>query len=123
MKKSLVLFIFTMISISVFSQNPTPVYIWPGMVPGETATKHDPVQTPNIDRNVIRLTDVTNPAFLAFKPTKKKITVQVSLSVRVGVIVFLQLIWKDTKLQNGLISKDLQHLFYNTGFRKSRNMH
>lgn len=71
MKNLLVLFTFTMLSINCFSQNQTPVYIWPDKVPGETESKHDPVQTPNKERDVIRLTDVTNPAFLVFKPTKE----------------------------------------------------
>ena len=60
-----------MISFFSFSQNPSPVYLWPGQVPGETESKHEPVQTPNTERDVIRLTDVTNPAFLVFKPAKE----------------------------------------------------
>ena len=60
-----------MISLFGFSQNQKPVYLWPGQVPGETESKHDPVQTPNKEGDVIRLTDVTNPAFLVFKPTKE----------------------------------------------------
>jgi len=66
MKKHLFFIVFITISFFGFSQ--TPVYLWPGQVPGETAEKHDPVQTPNKDGNVIRLTDVTNPAFFVFKP-------------------------------------------------------
>jgi len=61
-----------MISLLGFSQNPKPVYLWPDQVPGETESKHDPVQTPNKEGDVIRLTDVTNPAFLVFRPTKEK---------------------------------------------------
>jgi len=72
MRKSLAIIFFTMISSFGFSQNTEPVYLWPEKVPGETESKHDPVQTPNIERNVIRLTDVTNPAFLVFKPTNKR---------------------------------------------------
>jgi acetyl esterase/lipase len=66
MKKHLSLIVF--ITISFFSFSQTPVYLWSGQVPGETDSKHDPVQTPNKDGNVIRLTDVTNPAFFVFKP-------------------------------------------------------
>lgn len=69
MKKNLFFIIFTAISFFSFSQ--TPIYLWPDKVPGETDSKHDPVQTPNKDGNVIRLTDVTNPAFLTFKPAKE----------------------------------------------------
>lgn len=72
MKKSLVLVAFAIVSFCSFGQNPEPVYLWPDKVPGETESKHDPVQTPNKDGNVIRLTDVTNPAFLVFKPANDK---------------------------------------------------
>ncbi len=61
-----------MISLFGFSQNQKPIYLWPDQVPGETVSKHDPVQTPDKSRDVIRLTDVTNPAFLVFKPTNEK---------------------------------------------------
>jgi len=72
MRKYLALISFIMISLLGFSQNPKPVYLWPDQVPGGTESKHDPVQTPNKEGDVIRLTDVTNPAFLVFKPTKEK---------------------------------------------------
>ncbi len=71
MRKSLALFAFTMISLSAFCQNYEQVYLWPGQVPGETKSKHDPVQTPDKSRDVIRLTDVTNPAFQVFRPEKE----------------------------------------------------
>jgi len=61
-----------MMSLSGFCQNQNPVYLWPDKVPGETESKHEPVQTPNKERDVIRLTDVTNPAFLVFKPSNEK---------------------------------------------------
>ena len=55
-----------------YSQKSEPVYLWPDKVPGETENKHEPVQTPNNEGEVIRLTDVTNPAFFVFKPSKEK---------------------------------------------------
>jgi len=67
-----VLIAFTMLSMSCYSQKPEPVFLWPDQVPGETGKKHEPVQTPNKEGDVIRLTDVTNPAFLIFKPSKEK---------------------------------------------------
>ena len=72
MKKLIALIAITMLSMNSYSQNSEPVYLWPAQVPGETKSKHEPVQTPNKERDVIRLTDVTNPAFLVFKPTKEK---------------------------------------------------
>ena len=72
MKKLIALIAITMLSMNSYSQNSEPVYLWTAQVPGETKSKHEPVQTPNKERDVIRLTDVTNPAFLVFKPTKEK---------------------------------------------------
>ena len=72
MKKLIALIAITMLLMNSYSQNSEPVYLWPAQVPGETKSKHEPVQTPNKERDVIRLTDVTNPAFLVFKPTKEK---------------------------------------------------
>jgi len=71
MKKLIALIVITMLSMNSYSQNSEPVYLWPAQVPGETKNKHEPVQTPNKERDVIRLTDVTNPAFLVFKPSKE----------------------------------------------------
>lgn len=70
MRMLLVIIAFTMMSFYSFSQN--PVYLWPDQVPGGTGNKHEPVQTPNKEGDVIRLTDVTNPAFLVFKPSREK---------------------------------------------------
>ena len=63
---------FVLLTIWSFGQMSQPVYLWPDKVPGETEPKHDPVQTPNKDGDVIRLTDVTNPAFFVFNPTAEK---------------------------------------------------
>jgi len=71
MKKLIALIAITMLSMNSYSQNSEPVYLWPAQVPGETESKHEPVQTPDKSRDVIRLTDVTNPAFLVFKPSKE----------------------------------------------------
>ena len=65
-------FILTMIVNFGFSQNPTPVYLWPDKVPGETEAKHDPVQSPKKEGDVIRLTDITNPAYFVYMPAPGK---------------------------------------------------
>lgn len=72
MRILLVLIAFTMLSMSSYSQKPEPAYLWPDQVPGETENKHEPVQTPNKEGDVIHLTDVTNPALLVLKPSKEK---------------------------------------------------
>jgi acetyl esterase/lipase len=51
-----------------YAQTIDTVYLWTGKVPGEKEAKHQPVQTSNTNGNVIRLTDVTNPAVIVFKP-------------------------------------------------------
>ncbi len=72
MKKSIAFFTLLMVSLFGFSQNPVSVYLWPEKVPGETENKHEPVQTPDTTRRVIRLTNVTNPAFQVYNPAKEK---------------------------------------------------
>lgn len=72
MKKLSLLIVMILISAGGYCQNSAPVYLWPDKVPGETDAKHDAVQSPNKDGNVIRLTDVTNPAYLVFKPSQGK---------------------------------------------------
>lgn len=64
----------------MYSQTVDTIYLWPDKVPGEKGPKHDPIQTENTSGDVIRLTDVTNPAIIVFKP-------EASLHNGAGVIV------------------------------------
>lgn len=73
----IILFTFTLTS---YGQTKDTIYLWPDKVPGEKDAKHDPVQTSNTADNVIRLTDVTNPSIIVFKP-------EASVSNGVGIIV------------------------------------
>ena len=69
MKHPLWLFCIIMTSLPVFAQTPsTTIHLWPGTVPGETAPKHAPVQTPDTSRGVTRLTDVTDPILTVYTP-------------------------------------------------------
>ena len=68
MKTFFLILFFLLQFIRTYTQGSDTIYLWPGEVPGEQEMKHDPVQTPNTSRNVIRLTDVTNPALIVFKP-------------------------------------------------------
>jgi len=63
---TLVFYFFLLVSGS--AQTRDTIHIWPGLVPGENGSKHAPVQTPNTSGNVVRLTDVNDPAFVVFKP-------------------------------------------------------
>jgi acetyl esterase/lipase len=75
--KQLIVFI-TFILISYFGFSQDSIYLWPGNVPGETAPKHQPVITANKSGDVTRISDITNPALIVFKPDK---TVKISTSI------------------------------------------
>jgi acetyl esterase/lipase len=61
-------------------QSVDTIYLWTGKVPGESEGKYDPIQSSNTSGNVIRLTDVTNPALIVFEPEQ-------SLNNGAGVII------------------------------------
>ena len=65
MKLSLTIFAIT-IGLSVFSQTNEIIHLWPGQVPGEKEAKHPPVQTDNTSGNVLRISDITDPAMVVF---------------------------------------------------------
>lgn len=52
----------------MYAQTADTVYIWPEQVPGETEEKHPPVVTPDHSNEITRLIDVTNPAYVVYKP-------------------------------------------------------
>ncbi|UMB54372.1 alpha/beta hydrolase [Lutibacter sp. A64] len=64
--KSLIFFFFSVVQ----AQTRDTIYLWPDKVPGETEVKHLPITTANTKGNVTRLTAVTNPALVVFKPEK-----------------------------------------------------
>ena len=67
---SLIILMIVVISLPGinYAQTNDTIYLWPDKVPGETEAKHKAVQTANTNGNVIRLTDVTDPAIVIFKP-------------------------------------------------------
>lgn len=61
-------FFLLLFSLITFSQKNDIIYLWPGKVPGEPKEKQPPViDTPKND-NVVRFTEVTNPAIEVFLP-------------------------------------------------------
>ncbi len=54
----------------IYAQSRDTIYLWAGKVPGEIEPKHNPFPIPDTSRNVIRLTEVTNPDLIEFKPGK-----------------------------------------------------
>ena len=57
-----------MIAFESFSQNKELIYLWPGKVPGEKGEKKMPVMAPSENDNIIRISEVTNPAMEVFLP-------------------------------------------------------
>jgi len=51
-----------LLTLSSFSQNNTLVYLWPGKVPGEVKEKQPPVIAASKNDNVLRYSEVTDPA-------------------------------------------------------------
>lgn len=55
-------------SLGSYSQTQEVVYLWPNQVPGSELPKQKPIRTPDRGDHVVRLTNVTNPAFTVFGP-------------------------------------------------------
>jgi acetyl esterase/lipase len=66
--KQIFVFLFMLLSSISFSQKKEIVYLWPGKVPGETKEKQQPVIAASKNDNVIRLSEVTDPAFEVYLP-------------------------------------------------------
>ncbi|MGC1390415.1 MAG: alpha/beta hydrolase [Bacteroidales bacterium] len=68
MKNVCVIFILFFLSISSYSQKNELIYLWPGKVPGELKEKQPPsIDTKNND-NIVRFSEVTNPAIEVYLP-------------------------------------------------------
>jgi acetyl esterase/lipase len=61
-----VIFLFALMSLSVYSTAQEKIYLWPGAVPGETSAKKDPVIAESKNDNVLRIAEVTNPALFVY---------------------------------------------------------
>jgi len=60
--KYLFSFFLMLLTVCSFSQNNTLVYLWPGKVPGEVKEKQPPVIAASKNDNVLRYSEVTDPA-------------------------------------------------------------
>lgn len=63
MKKLSLATILIITSMNLFSQNKGLIYLWPGKVPGELKEKNVPVIAPSRNDNVLRIAEITDPAF------------------------------------------------------------
>jgi acetyl esterase/lipase len=57
-----------MITVESYSQKKDIIYLWPGKVPGEIKEKNLPVIKPSENDNIIRFSEVTNPAIEVYLP-------------------------------------------------------
>lgn len=53
------------------AQTRDTIYLWQDKVPGEKEAKPAPVQIDSTKGNVVRLTNITNPALVVFEPVKQ----------------------------------------------------
>jgi acetyl esterase/lipase len=70
MKIIISLLLMFMTGFETFAQNKDLIYLWPGKVPGETKEKRGPVTAVSENDNIIRLSEVTDPAVEVFLPEK-----------------------------------------------------
>jgi acetyl esterase/lipase len=68
--RQLITFLFIMCSLSTFSQKHDLIYLWPGKVPGELKEKQPPSTETSRNDNVIRFSEVTNPAIEVYLPDR-----------------------------------------------------
>ena len=66
-----ILLVFIFSSMNAIAQSTDTIYLWPDKVPDELAPKNAAIQTDNIKGNVIRLTDITDPMMVVYKPSEK----------------------------------------------------
>lgn len=57
---------FLMLSMNIFPQSKNMIYLWPDKVPGEKKEKQQPVIAESRNDGVLRIAEITNPAFEVF---------------------------------------------------------
>lgn len=72
MKKSIITLLLLIVTMSSFAQKSQLIYLWPGKVPGELKDKHEPVIDATRNDNVLRFSEITNPAIEVFLPDLSK---------------------------------------------------
>lgn len=72
MKKTIVILSVILIAAESLSQKKDLIYLWQGKVPGEVKEKQPPVIDATRNDNIIRFSEVTNPAMELFLPDPAK---------------------------------------------------
>jgi acetyl esterase/lipase len=68
MKRTIMILLVALIATESFSQKKELIPLWPGKVPGELKEKQPPVIDASKNDNVLRLTEVTDPAIEVYLP-------------------------------------------------------
>jgi acetyl esterase/lipase len=71
MKRSCICLVMFFATINSFAQKKDIIYLWPGEVPGEQKEKQEPSIQSSQNDNVLRLSEVTNPAIEIWLPDPK----------------------------------------------------
>lgn len=72
MKYTLFLILSGLFTIQLYSQSVDTLYLWPGVVPGESSPKAAPVLSSDTSRQVTRIAEVTDPVILTYRPAPDK---------------------------------------------------
>jgi acetyl esterase/lipase len=70
--KTFLITLLLMCSLSALAQKSDLIYLWPGKVPGELKEKQPPVTAVSQNDNILRYSEVTNPAMEVFLPDPSK---------------------------------------------------
>lgn len=62
------LLIFLFFNHLLWSQTRDTLYLWPDKVPNEEGIKSKAIQTSDTSRNVVRITNITNPSLTVYRP-------------------------------------------------------
>jgi acetyl esterase/lipase len=66
--KKIFTIVLIMCSLNSFSQKKEIIYLWPGKVPGEIKEKQPPAVAASENDNILRFSEVTNPALEVYLP-------------------------------------------------------
>jgi hypothetical protein len=115
--KNLIILIFAFTPFLTYSQNKEMIYLWPGKVPGEQKEKQDALVAPSKNDNVIRLSEVTNPAIGIRLADPSKSNGRSVIVCPGGGYSILAWDLEGTEIADWLNNLGTQHLFCSTGCR------
>src|ERR1035437_911175 len=116
MKNLFAFLIMFLLSINVYPQKKELIYLWPDKVPGELKEKQPPaIDTTNND-NILRYSEVTNPAIEVFLPDPATKNGSAVIVCPGGGYQILAYDLEGTEIPPGSTNWDILYLFFNTGY-------